>query len=97
MYNLANGMLSFLKEVNATVRSVLNEVPDWHLFVYQGQYSIHDGGNDLYDIGNKVRAFTFTNCVCHNLTNHRNAKEVRSTNAKMEYCVVFYAFNVRML
>lgn len=42
------------KKINETAREILNEVPNWHRYVYDDIDRIHDGEEDLYDGGNEV-------------------------------------------
>ena len=61
----ASGLFPLLVELNKTSRSVLSEVPQWHRYVYDGNSEIRDGGQDLYDNGNRV-SFKHIFWVIHN-------------------------------
>jgi len=52
-----SGLFPLIREINATVRSILNEVPDWHRYRYDGNNDIRDGGMDAYDGGNRVSKY----------------------------------------
>jgi len=56
-FSTDSGLFPLIREINATARSILDEIEDWHRYRYDGQRNneIRDGGMDAYDGGNRVR------------------------------------------
>ena len=52
--NLVQNFLDAAAKVSNMITSV---IPSWHTYDYDGEddFSIRDGGIDMFDVGNKVR------------------------------------------